>query len=151
MRENDNVAQREYGISTARCSRRDVRHIISFQWPLHEGTLAGLSLGVSGIFFVVTESGVCHCHFQVTKTDSLPNRAGSNFEKRNTQPNASHFPPSARRADSETAADVQINVTSLCKSLLKLYQERAIRSKRKIRQHRNIATFPVHNTKKRPA
>jgi len=56
MRENDNVAQGKYRIGTARCRRRDVRHIISFPWSL------------SG-HFAERLGGVRHIHFSRLKVE----------------------------------------------------------------------------------
>jgi hypothetical protein len=80
----------------------------------------------------VTESGVSHCHFQVTETSNPLSIVGPHtFEKNDGREYAFYSPPLPGPAKVDSMSDLHQNVTPSHKSLVRLYQQSIIRSNSK--------------------
>jgi len=90
------------------------------------------SLGHPAYSFLETESGVSKHRFQVAGTDGPAKRQDREIQQNPalaTTPDISGYPKGSGTG-SPTA--IHISVTSRCKSVVRLYQQSAIRSKRKM-------------------
>ncbi len=132
MRENDNVAQGKYGIGTTRCRRRDVRHIISFPVPFRD-TLPD-SLGIRTFSFL-SERKVEFRNTEFKSSEQTALRSGKTRNSTKLSAGSYSRHSGYPQVRNRVADEFHISVISRCKSVVRLYQQSAIRSKRKIGLH----------------